>query len=73
MYYGWKVDANGFASKYKQYLDIGMVHTLTDEGWSKKPFYPLLAPLAPLAPRDLQNELCLPQTNMTTYKATIIK
>ena len=36
-------------------------------------FNPLLAPLAPLAPRDLQNKLYLPQTIMTTYKSMIIK
>ena len=28
MYWGWKVDANGFASIYKQVSEIGMVHTL---------------------------------------------
>ena len=35
-----------------------------------KPFNP---PLAPLAPRDLQNELYLLQTNMTTCETMIIK
>ena len=50
-----------------------MVHNLKNKGLSKHPFNPLLAPLAPLAPRDLQNELDLPQTIMTTYKEMIIK
>ena len=67
------MDVNGSTSKYKQYSDIGMVHTLTNEGLSKQPFNPSLDPLAPLAPRDLQKELYLPQTNMTTYKEMIIK
>ena len=59
MYWGWKRDANGSASIYDQVSKIRMVHTLTNEGWSEQPFNP---PLSPLAPRDLQNKLNLPQT-----------
>ena len=64
------MDVNGSASIYKQDSKIGIAHTLTNEGWSNHPFNPLLAPLAP---RDLQNKLDLPQTIMTTYKEMIIK